>query len=90
MITAFTVHLALRLRIKMDAGLLQRGRGLWKMKTSVIEDATNRSRIQQEWIRWRLRKENTWTWLRGGRNMLERKSFSFSSNNFLQRLEKIL
>jgi len=55
-ISAFTDPLALCLQIKLEAALLQRGRGLWKMNTNVFEDATSRSRIQQEWTRWTLQE----------------------------------
>jgi len=55
-ISAFTDNLALCLRIKLEASLLQRGRGLRKMNTNVLEDATNRSHIQQERTRWRLQE----------------------------------
>ena len=53
MISAFTDHLALCLRIKLEASLLQRGRDLRKINTNVLEDATNRRHIQQERTRWR-------------------------------------
>ena len=55
-VTASTYHLAVCLRIKLEAPLLQGGRGLWKMNTELLEDTTIRSRFQHEWTRWILQE----------------------------------
>jgi hypothetical protein len=56
MVATFTYHLAVCQRIKLEAPLLQGGRGLWKMNTELLEDKTIRSRFQREWTRWRLQE----------------------------------
>jgi hypothetical protein len=53
---AFTDHLAVCLRIMLEAPLLQRGRGLWHMNTKLLGETTFRNRFQQEWTRWRLQE----------------------------------
>jgi hypothetical protein len=56
-VAALPDHLAVCLRIKLEAFLLQ-GRGLWKMTTKSLEDTTVSSRFQQErtWRRLLVRK----------------------------------
>jgi len=49
---AFTDHLAVCLRITLDATLLQRGRGRWKMNAKLLEKAPFRDQLQQEWAKW--------------------------------------
>lgn len=56
MFAAFTDHLAVCLRIKLEVPLLQRGRGLWNMNTKLLGETTYRNRFQQERIRWRLQE----------------------------------
>lgn len=55
-ISAFTDHLAVCMRMKLKADLLQRGMGLWKMNTKRLEDTSRRIHIQQQWTRWRLQE----------------------------------
>ena len=84
---SFTDQLAVCLRIKLEVPLLQGGRGLWKMNTKLLEDTDavfSRSGQSGDY-----RNENTRTGLRGGRNMSNGKSFSFSSKKGLRGLEKI-
>ena len=57
MVAAFTNHLTVCLRIKLEAGLPQRGRGLYKMYTKVLNDTTNSSRFVQVWTIRRLQKK---------------------------------
>ena len=52
----FTVHLAVCLRIKPEAPLLQRGRGLWKMNTARLEDNNYQKTFHQEWTMLRLQE----------------------------------
>jgi len=47
--TAFTDHLAVCLHITLDAPLLRRGRGRWKMNIKLLEEANIRDEVQQEW-----------------------------------------
>jgi len=54
LIAAFTVRLTVCLQITLEAGLPQRGRGLWKMNTKSLEDITKRSRNHHDWTRWRV------------------------------------
>ena len=62
---AFTDHLAVCLRVNLEAPLLQRGQGLWKMNAKLLEDTTMRCCFQEEWIGLRLQEKSTRTWLRG-------------------------
>jgi endonuclease/exonuclease/phosphatase family metal-dependent hydrolase len=62
---ASTDHLAVCLHIKLDAPLLHRGWGLWKMNVAHLGDSTFRRRFQQEWARWRIQEgkyPDTITW----------------------------
>lgn len=61
MIAAFIDHLAVCLRVNLEAPLLQRGRGQWQMKTKLVEDTTMRSRFQPVWTGWRLQEKITRT-----------------------------
>ena len=49
---AFTDHLAVCLHITLDAPLIRRGRGRWKMNARLLEEASFRKQIQQEWAKW--------------------------------------
>ena len=57
MVVTFTDHLAVCLRIKLEAGMLQQGRGLWKMYTKILKYTTSRSHFELDWRRWRLQKK---------------------------------
>jgi hypothetical protein len=56
-VVTFTNYLEVCLRIKLEARLLQRGQGLWKMDTKMLDDKTSRNRFEQEWTRWRLQEK---------------------------------
>ena len=56
MVSAFTDHLAVFLRINLEASLLQRGRGLCKMNTKVLRNTTNSSRFVQDLTRRKLQE----------------------------------
>jgi len=88
-VAAFTDHLAIFLRMKMESLLLQRGWGLWKINTKLLKDTTKRSLLQQEWTRWRLQEGKYLDMVTWGRNMSNGKSVSFSTKNGLGVLEKI-
>ena len=62
---AFTDHLAVCLRITLDAPLLRRGRGRWKMNAKLLEEAPFRDQLQQECSKWehqRKKYPNSVTW----------------------------
>jgi len=50
---AFTDHLAVCLRITLDAPILRRRRGRWEMNISVLDDTAFTAHLQQEWLQWR-------------------------------------
>ena len=53
------------MRITIDAPLIRRGRGRWKMNASLLEEASFRRQIQQEWAKWEKQREkypNSVTW----------------------------
>jgi len=62
---AFKDHLAVCLRISLEAPLLRRGRGQWKMNINLLEEANFRDQLQQEWSRWKQQRKkylNSVTW----------------------------
>ena len=50
---AFTDHLAVCLRITLDAPILRRVRGRWKMNVSLLDDTIFKGQLQQELLQWR-------------------------------------
>jgi hypothetical protein len=86
--TALSDHLALCQRVNLEASLL-RGRGLRKLNTEPLEIQLSETmfigsgQVEDCW------KENTRTWLHGGRSVSDGKSASFSSKKGLRGLEKI-
>jgi hypothetical protein len=83
-VVAFTDHLVVFLRIKLEAPLLTRGRGLWKMNMDLLEDTTIRSRFQQEWTRWRMQEGKYPVIVTWWQKYVKWKTFSFSSKDGLR------
>jgi len=54
---AFTDHFAVVLRIAIDAPVVSRGKGYWRMNTSLLKDATFKHVIQTHWKKWQTRKK---------------------------------
>ena len=51
--------------ITLDAPLIRRGRGRWKMNARLLEEASFRKQIQQEWAKWEKQRDkypNRVTW----------------------------
>ena len=64
-LAAFTDHLAVCLRITLDAPLLRLGRGRCKMNVKLLEETTFRDQLQQDWSRWKQqgkKYQNSVTW----------------------------
>jgi hypothetical protein len=63
---AFTDHHAVKLRLALDIPILRRGRGIWKLNTSLLEDAECKAKLRQQWEHWtrqrRLYPESTMWW----------------------------
>ena len=62
---AFNYHFAVVLRIAIDAPIVSRGKGYWRMNTSLSKDATFKHVIQTHWKKWQTRKKyypNTVMW----------------------------
>ena len=55
---AFTDHLAVCLRMTLDAPLLRPGRGRWKMNAMLLEKATFRDKLHQELSKWKQQGKN--------------------------------
>jgi hypothetical protein len=48
---AFTNHLTVCLRINLEAPLVRRGRGQWKMNITLMDETSFQNRVQQLWSR---------------------------------------
>jgi len=46
---AFTVHLAVLIRLNLSTPIIHRGRGRWRMNISLLNDRPFRSRIRDAW-----------------------------------------
>jgi hypothetical protein len=53
---AFTDHLAVVLRLRVDIPILRKGRRLWKMNTPFIEENRCKENLRQQWDLWKRRK----------------------------------
>ena len=53
----FTDHLVVCLCITLVAPVLRRGWGRWKMNATLLEEASFRNQIQQEWAKWEKQRE---------------------------------
>jgi exonuclease III len=49
---AFTDHLPVILRLSVDVPIERRGRGLWKLNASLLEEAAFSENIHQQWVTW--------------------------------------
>jgi hypothetical protein len=49
----FTDHLAVVLRLSVDVPILRRGKGFWKMNTSILSEEAFKERLRQKWAIWR-------------------------------------
>jgi hypothetical protein len=56
-LAAFTDHLAVIMRIKVMEPTIQRGRGYWKMNSTFVHNIQLQSELQQQWIRWKLKRK---------------------------------
>ena len=50
--TAFTDHLTMILRLSVEVPITRRGRGLWKMNTSLFDEKV-KEKLQQQWALWK-------------------------------------
>ena len=76
--TAFTDHLAVCLRITLDAPLLRRGRGRCKMNARLLEEDSFRNPIQQEWTKWKKQREKYPKSVTWWENHVKKKSDTYS------------
>jgi hypothetical protein len=51
-VTAFTDHLAVLLRIILDTPFTLRGKGRWRMNTSILNDTHFQKKFEEEWKGW--------------------------------------
>jgi len=57
LVAAFTDHLAIVLRIESSDPILIRGRELWRMNTTILDEAGFRQLLQVKWDYWRTHKK---------------------------------
>jgi hypothetical protein len=55
---AFTDHHAVALKLEADVPTFRRGRGMWKMNTSLLTDAARKARFDQQWGLWTRQKRH--------------------------------
>jgi hypothetical protein len=53
---AFTDHNAVVLRLVLGKSVAKRGRVRWKLDPNLIQDASLKTQIQQQWDMWKLHK----------------------------------
>jgi hypothetical protein len=51
-VTAFTDHLAVVLRMALDVDIIRRGRSFWKMNATLMQDAQFQAQLRLQWKRW--------------------------------------
>jgi len=64
-VTDFTDHFAVVLRLAVDTPLPERGKSYWKIDTSYLQETTFRDVIKEQWMRWKRHKKfypNDVTW----------------------------
>jgi hypothetical protein len=59
---AFTDYLAVILWLSVDVPMVQRGRGLWKLNASLLEEEAFREKIHQQWVTWMQQRRNYPDW----------------------------
>jgi len=66
MAAAFTDNLAMVLRLTVDVPIPRRGRGIWRMKTTLMREDGCKEKLRQHWILWKSQKrlypESTTSW----------------------------
>ena len=55
-VTAFTDHLAVTLRIVLEINTIRRGRNYWKMNAALLREVDVRETLLQRWRGWRRQK----------------------------------
>jgi exonuclease III len=53
-VAAFTDHLAVTLRLTLEATTMRRGTGYWKMNSALVYNQHFQAELQQQWRRWKL------------------------------------
>jgi exonuclease III len=56
-LAAFTDHLAVILRITLDANTIRRGTGYWKMNIALAQNMALQEKLRQQWIRWKQQRK---------------------------------
>ena len=56
-LAAFTDHLAVILRITLDASTIRRGTGYWKMNIALAQNISLQEKLRQQWIRWKQQRK---------------------------------
>ena len=49
---AFTDHLTVVLRLSIDVPIVRRGKGFWKMNTSILSEEAFKEELRQKWAIW--------------------------------------
>ena len=66
--TAFTDHCAVTLRLNLDIPIFRRGRGMWKLTTSLLYAKGSKQKLETRWAGWTRQKryfsELTMWWFR--------------------------
>jgi hypothetical protein len=57
-VTAFTDHLAIIVRMSIDIPCVVRGKGYWRMNVSYLDDPHFQQRLQEKWELWRRHLNN--------------------------------
>jgi len=57
-IAAFTDHLAVVIRIVLEATTMRRGRSYWKMNTALLREESSQEQLQQRWAEWSKQTKN--------------------------------
>jgi endonuclease/exonuclease/phosphatase family metal-dependent hydrolase len=58
----FTDHLAVILRLSVNVPMVRRGRGLWKLNATLLEEEAFREKIHQQWVTWTQQRRNYSDW----------------------------
>jgi hypothetical protein len=66
-VAAFTDHLAVMLRLSMDSPIWLRGRGAWRLNSSLLNEQHVLETFKQQWTLWKRQQHlfpnvNLWWW----------------------------
>jgi len=58
----FTDHLSAVMRLSVDVPIVRRGKGFWKMNTSILSEEVFEERLRQKWTVWRQQRRWPMWW----------------------------